>query len=57
MAGRKRSVGSVKAQLVAKAREAALSAIRTYNDPQTTFKSETFIVLTRVRHFGVDLRL
>lgn len=45
MARRQRSVGSVKAQLVAKAREAALAAIRTYNDPQTTFKSETFIVL------------
>ena len=42
---RKRSVGSVKDQLAAKAREAALNAIRTYNDPQTSFKSETFIVL------------
>ena len=45
MPDRTRSVGSVKTRLVAKAREAALSAIRTYNDPHTTFKSETFIVL------------
>ena len=45
MPPRKRSVGSVKVQLVVKAREAALSAIRIYNDPLTTFKSETFIVL------------
>jgi len=45
MPERRRSVGSVKTQLVQKAREAALGAIRTYNDPQTTFKSETFVVL------------
>jgi hypothetical protein len=38
-------VGSVRAELVAKSREAALSAIRIYNDPQTCFKSESFIVL------------
>ena len=31
---RKRSVGSVKAELVTKSREAALTAIRTFNDPQ-----------------------
>ena len=42
---RKRTVGSVKVELVTKSREAALSAIRTFNDPQVQFKSETFIVL------------
>lgn len=42
---RTRSVGSIRAELVAKSREAALSAIRIYNDPQTCFKSESFIVL------------
>lgn len=42
---RKRTVGSIKAELVTKSREAALSAIRTFNDPQVQFKSETFIVL------------
>lgn len=32
-------------ELVTKAREAALSAIRVFNDPQVQFKSETFTVL------------
>lgn len=45
MAKRKRTIGSVKFELVTKAREAALTAIRTFNDPQVQFKSETFIVL------------
>lgn len=45
MAKRKRTVGSVKSELIVKSREAALCAIRTFNDPQVTFKSETFIVL------------
>ena len=40
-----RKVGSIKAELVAKSREAALSAIRIFNDPMTKFKSESFIVL------------
>ena len=42
---RSRSVHSVKQQLLAKAREAALAAIQTYNNPLVRFKSETFIVL------------
>lgn len=45
MAKRKRSIGSFRAELVSKSREAALCAIRVFNDPQVTFKSETFIVL------------
>lgn len=45
MTKRKRRVGSIKAELVVKSREAALSAIRVFNDPMTKFKSETFIVL------------
>ncbi len=45
MTKRHRTTGSVRAELVAKAREAAVAAIRSYNDPSTTFKSETFIVL------------
>lgn len=45
MAKRKRSIGSIRAELIAKSREAALSAIRVFNDPQVGFKSETFIVL------------
>ena len=42
---RKRRIGSVKSELLAKAREAALSAIQIFNSPQILFKSETFIVL------------
>ena len=42
---RVRRVGSVKYELLTKSREAALCAIRVFNDPQVTFKSESFIVL------------
>lgn len=44
-AKRRRSIGSFRQELVAKSREAALTAIRVFNDPQVSFKSETFIVL------------
>ena len=40
-----RQVWSIRAELLAKAREAALNAIQTFNNPLTTFKTETFIVL------------
>lgn len=42
---RKRKIGSVKSELLAKAREAALCAIQIFNSPQIFFKSETYIVL------------
>lgn len=45
MPSRRRTIGSVRHELVAKSREAALNAIRVFNDPQVSFKSETFIVL------------
>lgn len=45
MARKKGSIGSLRLELVSKAKEAVLAAIRIYNDPATTFKSETFIVL------------
>ena len=45
MAKRTRKLGSLRRELLAKSREAALSAIRVFNDPQVSFKSETFIVL------------
>lgn len=45
MAKRKRTIGSLRRELLAKSREAALSAIRVFNDPQVGFKSETYIVL------------
>ena len=40
-----RRVGSIRTELLAKAREAALNAVQTFNNPLTTFKTETFIVL------------
>ncbi|PZS67636.1 hypothetical protein A7X76_14615 [Stenotrophomonas maltophilia] len=48
MAIRKRMVGSLSLELLAKSREAALCAIRVFNDPSVTFKSETFIVLMNI---------
>ena len=42
---RTRRLYSVQRHLLAKSREAALTAIQTYNNPQIQFKSETFIVL------------
>lgn len=45
MARAKGSVGSFRVELLRKSREAALCAIRTYNDPLIHFKSETFVVL------------
>jgi hypothetical protein len=45
---RVRKVGSIRVELVAKSREAALSAIRVFNDPMTKFKSESFIVLMTI---------
>jgi len=41
----KRRIGSVKNELVSKSKEAALSAVKIFNDPLIKFKSETFIVL------------
>jgi hypothetical protein len=48
VAKRRRSIGSFRRELVAKSREAALTAIRVFNDPQISFKSETFIVLMMI---------
>jgi hypothetical protein len=42
---RKRSIGSLKNELLKKSQEAALAAIKVFNDPLVRFKSETFIVL------------
>ena len=38
----------VKRQLLNKSREAALNAVQTFNNPLTTFKAETFIVLMNI---------
>lgn len=46
MAKRKRRFRSVATELVNKAREAMLTAVQIYNNPQIDFKSELFIVTT-----------
>src|ERR1019366_4440073 len=46
MAKRKRRFSSVATELVKKAREAMLTAVQIYNNPQIDFKSELFIVTT-----------
>lgn len=48
MPTRTRSVGSLALELIAKSREAALCAIRVFNDPHVSFKSETYIVLMSI---------
>ena len=40
-----RFVGSIKKELITKAKEAAISATSIFNSPQIHFKSETYIVL------------
>ena len=39
---------TIKTELLRKSREAALNAVQTFNNPLTTFKSETFIVLMTI---------
>lgn len=43
---RKRRMKSVKEELLKKAREAMLAAVQIYNNPQITFKTESFITLS-----------
>jgi len=45
MSKTKGSIGSLRGELIAKSKQAMLCAIKVYNDPLVTFKSETFIVL------------
>ncbi|MBA7648224.1 hypothetical protein ES703_56007 [subsurface metagenome] len=45
MRNRIRRVRSIQIDLLLKSREAALNAVQTFNNPLTTFKTETFIVL------------
>jgi hypothetical protein len=42
---KKRRIYSERLELIEKSREAALSAVQIYNNPTTTFKTESFIVL------------
>lgn len=45
---RTRRIGSVKQELVKKSREAALAAVQIFNNPNITFKSESYIVLMNI---------
>ena len=43
-----RRVGSISSELLKKSKEAALAAVQIFNNPNITFKSESFIVLTNI---------
>ena len=45
MAPRNRRIGSIKTELVNKSREAALAAVQIFNNPNISFKSESYVVL------------
>lgn len=45
MAKRNRKIGSVKSELLQKSREAMLTAVQIFNNPNILFKSESFVVL------------
>lgn len=47
-AKRNRNIGSVKTELIKKSREAALSAVQIFNNPNISFKSEAYIVLMTI---------
>lgn len=47
-AKRVRRVFSIKEELLKKSREAALAAVQIFNNPNVTFKSETYIVLMNI---------
>lgn len=67
MATRNRRYGSLATELIKKAREAMLSAVQIYNNPQIDFKSELFIVTAVIawtyllhayfRKKGIDYRM
>jgi len=48
IAKRVRRIFSVKEELLKKSREAALAAVQIFNNPNVTFKSETYIVLMNI---------
>jgi len=48
MPKRKRRLFSIKEELLLKSREAALAAVQVFNNPNTTFKAEIFVVLMHI---------
>jgi len=45
---RNRKIGSIKTELLTKSREAMLTAVQIFNNPNIQFKSESFIVLSNI---------
>ncbi|MCU7840522.1 MAG: DUF3644 domain-containing protein [Candidatus Thiodiazotropha sp. (ex Troendleina suluensis)] len=45
---RQRNIGSIKSELIKKSREAALSAVQIFNNPNISFKAEAYIVLMSI---------
>lgn len=48
MTARNRKIGSIKTELLTKSREAMLTAVQIFNNPNIQFKSESFIVLSNI---------
>lgn len=48
MTTRNRKIGSIKLELLIKSREAMLTAVQIFNNPNIQFKSESFIVLSNI---------
>lgn len=48
MSNRKRRIGSIKSELLKKSREAMLAAVQIFNNPNITFKAESYIVLMTI---------
>ena len=48
MTKRNRKIGSVKTELLTKSREAMLTAVQIFNNPNIQFKSESYIVLSNI---------
>ncbi len=48
MSKRIRRVGSIKSELIKKSREAALAAVQIFNNPNISFKSESYVVLMTI---------
>ena len=48
MTKRTRRVGSIKSELLKKSREAVLAAVQIFNNPNITFKAESYVVLMTI---------
>jgi hypothetical protein len=66
MVRKRKKIGSVKTELLTKSREAMLTAVQVFNNPNIQFKSETFVVLAIIawtyllhayyKHKNIDYR-